>query len=368
LSIFDAFSHPFFSAAIVKVKNAVDIKLFIGRAYSIVGGKKVSWLIAKFLLLFVLLLLSGFFSGSETALIGIGKIRARTLLKRGVKGAEAVDKLVRDPEAVLTTVLIWNNVVNIAASALATSIALDFFPEYGVIIAICVMTFLILTFAEIMPKTIAVHQAERFSIIISRPMAILAFVFRPLVRLFSAITGAFENLLGMKLHRKSGITEEEVETMLDIGEEEGAIEEDEKEMMMGVLRLDEIVVKNVMTPKDAMVCLEVNQTVDSAVELIKSSGYSRIPVFSGSKDTIVGILYAKDLVISAKEGGVSLRELMKTPQFVPVTKRVDDLLEEFQRGKFHIAIVVDEAGRTKGVVSLEDLLEVIVGSIYDEYD
>ena len=328
------------------------------------------WLIAKLLLLFVLLLLSGLFSGSETALIGIGKIRARALLKRGVKGAETVDKLVSDPEAVLTTVLIWNNIVNIAASAVATSIAIDFFGSYGVVIAIGVMTFLILTFAEIMPKTIAVHQAERFSIIISKPMAVLASVFKPLIKFFSLITGAFEKLLGMKRHRKRLMTEEEVESMLDIGEEEGAIEEDEKEMMMGVLRLDEIVVKHVMIPKDDMVCLEVNQTVGSAVELIRKSGYSRIPVFEGSKDNIVGILYAKDLLIktNAKKGNVSLKEIMKTPHFVPETKRVDDLLTEFRRGKFHIAIVVDAARRTKGLVSLEDLLEEIVGAIYDEYD
>lgn len=330
----------------------------------------LSLLTAKLLLLFVLLLLSGFFSGSETALVGIGKIRARALLKRGVKGAETIDKLVREPEAMLTTVLIGNNIVNIAAAAIATSIAIDLFGSYGVAIATGVMTLLILTFAEIMPKTIAVHHAERISIMVSKPMKIMAFVFQPFIKVSSLITSAFERLLGMKLHRKRLMTEEEVETILDIGEEEGAIEEDEKEMMMGVLKLDEIVVTSVMTPKEEMVCQDLNQTVDSAVELIKRSGYSRIPVFKNTKDNIVGILYAKDLLITtiADEGSVSLKGLMKTPHFVPETKRVDDLLTEFQRGKFHIAIVVDAAGRTKGLVSLEDLLEVIVGSIYDEYD
>ncbi len=329
------------------------------------------WLIAKLLLLFVLLLLSGFFSGSETALIGIGKIRARALLKRGVKGAKTIDKLVNEPETTLTTVLIGNNIVNVAASVIAASIAIDLFGStYGEAIAIGVMTLLILTFAEIMPKTIAVHQAERISILISKPMGILASVFQPLIKAISAITAAFEKLLGLKQHRKRLMTEEEVETMLDIGEEEGAIEEDEKEMMMGVLKLDEIVVKHVMTPKQDMVCLEVNQTLDSAIELIKNSGYSRIPVFESTKDKIVGILYAKDLLIkaNAKEGNVSLKEIMKTPHCVPETKRVDDLLREFQRGKFHIAIVLDKDGRTSGLVSLEDLLEEIVGSIYDEYD
>jgi len=329
----------------------------------------MAFLIEQLLLLSVLLLLSGIFSASETALIGIGKIKARILLKRGVKGAEEVDKLVRDPESVLTSVLILNNVVNIAASAVATSIAIEIFGSYyGVVIAIVVMTILILTFAEIIPKTIAVHQAERISLLISRPMGILVSIFQPITKGFSIITGIFVKILGIKLHRKRLMSEEEVETMLDIGREEGAIEEDEQEMMIGVLKLDEIVVGDVMSPKEETVCLRVDQTMDSAVELVKSSGYSRIPIFEGTKDNIVGILYAKDLLTRMDEGDVSLRELMKPAYFVTETKRVDDLLEEFQRGKCHIAIVVDGEGRTMGVVSLEDILEVIVGSIYDEHD
>ncbi|MEA1868594.1 MAG: CNNM domain-containing protein [Euryarchaeota archaeon] len=329
----------------------------------------MAFLIEQLLLLFVLLLLSGIFSASETALIGIGKIKARILLKHGVKGAEDVDKLVRDPESVLTSVLILNNVVNIAASAVATSISIEIFgPTHGVVIAIVAMTLLILTFSEIIPKTIAVHQAERISILISKPLQIMASIFQPITTFFSMITGISARILGIKLHRKRLMTEEEVETMLDIGREEGAIEEDEQEMMIGVLKLDEIVVQDVMSPKEAVVCLRVDQTMDSAVELIKSSGHSRIPIFEGTKDNIVGVLYAKDLLAKVGEGGVSLKELMKSPHFVTEAKRVDDLLEEFQRGKFHIAIVVDREGKTMGVVCLEDILEVIVGSIYDEHD
>lgn len=328
----------------------------------------MSWLIVKFVALFVLLLLSGFFSGSETALIGIGRIKARSLLKRGVKGAEAIQKLVNEPDALLTTVLIGNNIVNIAASALATSIAIDFFGGYGVPVAIGAMTFLILTFCEIIPKTFAVHHAERISIIVSKPLEMLTFVLRPVIKVSSVLTNTFGNVLGMKIPQRMLLSEEEVKTMLDIGEEDGAIEEDEKEMMVGVLKLDYTMVKSVMTPEEDMVCMEANQSVDSAVELIKRHGYSRIPVFEGTKDNIVGILYAKDLLIKANGRNISLKELMKTPYFVSETKRVDDLLKEFRKGKFHIAIAVDEGGRTKGLVSLEDLLEEIVGSIYDEHD
>jgi len=320
----------------------------------------------KFLILLLLLLLSGFFSGSETALIAIGKVRARALVKQGVKGAKEIDELMNQQEAMLTTVLIGNNMVNIGASALATSIAMEFFGSYGVAIATGVMTFLILTFAEIMPKTIAVHHAERISIIVSKPIKMMAYFFMPFIKVVSAITGTFERFMGMAPYKRRVLTEEEVETMLDIGEEEGAIEEDEKEMMMGVLKLDEIRVRNVMTPKDAMVCIDVNQSVDDAVELIKRTGFSRIPVFERTEDNIVGILYAKDLL--ANRGETSIRKLMKPPYLISDTKRVDDLLKEFQRGRFHIAIVVDNQGKTEGLVCLEDLLEVIVGSIYDEYD
>ena len=320
----------------------------------------------KFLILLLLLLLSGFFSGSETALIAIGKVRARALVKQGVKGAKEIDELMNQQEAMLTTVLIGNNMVNIGASALATSIAMEFFGSYGVAIATGVMTFLILTFAEIMPKTIAVHHAERISIIVSKPIKMMAYCFMPFIKVVSAITGTFERFMGMAPYKRRVLTEEEVETMLDIGEEEGAIEEDEKEMMMGVLKLDEIRVRNVMTPKDAMVCIDVNQSVDDAVELIKRTGFSRIPVFERTEDNIVGILYAKDLL--ANRGETSIRKLMKPPYLISDTKRVDDLLKEFQRGRFHIAIVVDNQGKTEGLVCLEDLLEVIVGSIYDEYD
>ncbi|MEA3281633.1 MAG: hemolysin family protein [Euryarchaeota archaeon] len=328
----------------------------------------MAFLIERLLLLSVLLLLSGIFSASETALIVIGKIKARILLKRGVKGAEEIDKLVRDPDSMLTSVLILNNVVNIAASAVATSIAIELFGSYGVAIAIAVMTILIITFSEIIPKTIAIHRAEKISLLISRPLQIIASIFQPITKFFSIITGISAMVLGIKLHRKRLMTEEEVETMLDIGREEGAIEEDEQEMMIGVLKLDEIVAEDVMSPKEAIVCMSVDQTMDSAVELIKRSGHSRIPIFEGTKDNIVGILYAKDLLAKVGKSGVSLKELMKNPHFVTDTKRVDDLLEEFQRGKFHIAIVVDGDRETMGVVCLEDILEVIVGSIYDEHD
>lgn len=328
----------------------------------------MSWFIVRILILFVLLLLSGFFAGSETALIRVGKVKARSLLKRGVKGADTVQKLVDEPEALLTTVLIGNNIVNIAASALVTSIAIDYFGSFGVAIAVGVLTFAILTFGEILPKTFAVHHAEQISIIVSKPLEILIFVMRPIIKLFTALTHAFGTIVGLKTPQRTLISEEEMRTLLDIGEEEGVIDEDEKEMMNGVLKLDYIRVKHVMTPKEEMVCVGVDEPIASAINLIRRSGYSRIPVFEGTTDHIVGIIYAKDLLIWTDATSSSVRDLMKPAHFVSENARVDTLLEEFQKGKFHIAIAVDEEGKTKGLVSLEDLLEEIVGSIYDEYD
>ena len=326
------------------------------------------WVILEIVVLFVLLLLSAFFSGAETALTGIERVKVRSLQERGVKGADSVQKLLDEPEVMLTTVLIGSNTANIAASALATSIAIEYFGDLGVGIAIGVMTFLILIFSEFIPKTFAVRHVERFSIAASKPLRIFIFVFRPVAKVLSVMTNAFGKLLGLEMQHRRLLSEEEVKTFLDIGEEDGAIEEDEKEMINGVLKLDYITVENVMISKEDMVCLEAHQSVDSAVELIKKYGYSRIPVFEGTEDNIVGILYAKDLLISANDSTISLKKLMKPAHFVPETARVDDLLNKFREGKFHIAIVVDEEGRTKGLVSLEDLLEEIVGSIYDEYD
>lgn len=328
----------------------------------------MAWFVLKIVILALLLLLSGFFSGSETALIRIGKIKARSLLKRGVKGADTIQKLVNEPEVLLTTVLIGNNVVNIAASGLATSIAIEYFGDLGVGIAIGVMTFLILTFGEIVPKTLAMHHAERISLVVSKPLEMMIYVIRPVATVLAVVTQAIGRLFGLKVQAKGLISEEEVKSLLDIGEEDGAIEEDEKEMMNGVLGLDYITVKNVMTPREEMIGIEATQSREDARQLIRRYGYSRIPVFAGTIDTIVGILYAKDLLTPPDESAKSVKAVMKPAHFVRDTARVDNLLKEFREGKFHIAIVVNAAGKTAGLVCLEDLLEEIVGSIYDEYD
>ncbi|MHC1636179.1 MAG: hemolysin family protein [Candidatus Methanospirareceae archaeon] len=330
----------------------------------------MSWIVLKFIILSILLFLSAFFSGSETALVAIGKIKARALLKKGVRSAEVIQKLIEEPNVFLTTVLIGNNIVNVAASAIATSIAIDYFGSYGVGIATGVMVFLILTFGEIMPKTIALHHAEKISIIASKPLYILSSILRPVIKFFSFMVGVLHSVFGIKEVKKPLVSEEEVVTILDIGEEEGVLEKEEKEMIKRVLAFNDTMVRNIMKDREEMVCIEANKSLEEAIDLIKRSGYSRIPVFEGDRDNIIGILYAKDILMHGDKckGGVSLKEMIKPAYFVEETKMIDDLLKELQQGRVHIAIVVDKEGKVKGLVTLEDILEEIVGSIYDEYD
>jgi gliding motility-associated protein GldE len=316
----------------------------------------------KLVLLFVLLGLSAFFSGSETAMISLGKTKIRVLADKGIKGAETVQKLMEDPDRLLSTILIGNNFVNVAASVLATLLAIEYFGSKGPGIATGVMTLLILTFGEILPKTSAIRRSERFSMIVAKPIDLLASALKPILILITWMT---KKLSGESFW--GSVTEEEIETLLDVGEEEGVLDRDEREMIHHVLELDKTTVKGIMTHRTDMICLDVDRDVKGCLDLVTSCGYSRIPVFDKKMDNIVGILYAKDLLKVNPDGG-TLRDIMRPPFFVPETKRVDELLTEFQKGKVHIAIVVDEYGGTAGLATIEDVMEEIVGSIFDEYD
>jgi gliding motility-associated protein GldE len=327
----------------------------------------MSFTTIKFIGLIILILLSGFFSGSETALISFSKTRMRHLVDKGEKRAEDVQKLMSDPDRLLSTILIGNNFVNVAASAIATSLAIEYFgsTRTGIATAIAtgVMTLLILTFGEIIPKTNAIRHPEWVSMIVSRLINWLATAMYPIVKLFAFLAKTFSGE-----NKNPFVTEEEVKMLLEVGEEAGVFEKEEREMVDSVLELDKTTVKEVMTARTDMVCLEVNQSMDECLKLINSYGYSRIPVFEQRIDNIVGILYAKDLLNAERMKDITLRDIMRTPFFVPETKKVDDLLKEFQRGKMHIAMVIDEHGGTAGLVTIEDIVEEIVGSIFDEYD
>lgn len=322
-------------------------------------------------ILLMLLVFSAVFSASETALMSIGRIRVRQLLDDGVPGAEAVNRLVQRPNKLLAIILIGNNLVNIGASALATMIALQIFGSSGVGIATGVMTLLVLVFGEITPKTFAAQNAEAISLRTARFLEVLGVVFSPVIRILTLITNGIIHLFGGQTAPQGPfVTEEEIRTLVSVGEEEGLIEEKERDMIDSIFEFDDTVVREVMTPRIDMVAIDVKSTLEEVFNVVVEEGHSRIPVYEGNVDNIIGVLYAKDLLDFARKGrfDADLRKLARPAYYIPETKKVNDLLKEMQKAKIHMAIVLDEYGGTAGLVTIEDLLEEIVGDILDEYD
>lgn len=328
-------------------------------------------LLIKICILLLLLCLSGFFSGAETGLASLNKIKIKKMQQEEIHGAERLEIFLKKPNRVLSTILIGNNIVNISASALATSIATELFRAKGMAIAIGIMTFLVLLFGEITPKTYAVNNSEKVSLWVARPIEILSVVLYPVVRLLSYITNIIIKILGGDIKGPSPfVTEEEIMTLMDVGQEEGLIERQEREMIDSIFEFDDIRVEEVMVPRIDIVGIEANSSFMEVLDMIIKFGHSRIPVYEKTIDHIIGVVYAKDLLSFFKKEAleVSMREIMRSTYFVPETKKVNDLLTNLQAKKIHMAIVVDEYGGTAGLITIEDVIEEIVGDILDEYD
>jgi len=325
------------------------------------------------MVLLVLFGLSAFFSAAETALTSLSKIKVNRLLEHKILGAKLVHDLKEKPAEFIATILIGNNLVNIAASALATSMMINFFASHGaegtglaVGAATGLMTFLILAFGEITPKTIAIRRAEKFSLFVAPIIAFLNIVFHPVAFLMGFITRPFILLFGGKAPEKGPfITAEEIRLILAAGEKDGVIEEEEREMITSIFEFGETVAREVMTPRPDISACDINNDLSEMKKLVIESGHSRLPVFEKNLDSIVGILYAKDLL---KAAPASVRDLLRPAIFIPETKKVAELLHEMQAARTHLAIIVDEYGMTSGLVTLEDLIEEIVGEIHDEFE
>src|SRR3989339_848832 len=325
------------------------------------------------MVLLVLFGLSAFFSAAETALTSLSKIKVNRLLEHKILGAKLVHDLKEKPAEFIATILIGNNLVNIAASALATSMMINFFASHGaegtglaVGAATGLMTFLILAFGEITPKTIAIRRAEKFSLFVAPIIAFLNIVFHPVAFLMGFITRPFILLFGGKAPEKGPfITAEEIRLILAVGEKDGVIEEEEREMITSIFEFGETVAREVMTPRPDISACDINNDLSEMKKLVIESGHSRLPVFEKNLDSIVGILYAKDLL---KAAPASVRDLLRPAIFIPETKKVAELLHEMQAARTHLAIIVDEYGMTSGLVTLEDLIEEIVGEIHDEFE
>ena len=348
-------------AALVSARAASDFQIpsFDGAA----------WL--QIFIMLVALILAGTASAAETALTSISRIKLKNLVEEGDQKAIQIERLISQPNTFLSTILVVNNVAVIVASTMATVLTLRFSQSFGELIATLFSSLVILIFCEITPKTAAVQNPLRVARAMVNPVRGAAWLLHPVVVSLSAITNFLVRIFGGQMkHRGPFVTEEEIRLMVTVGEEEGVLEEEETEMIHSIFEFADTTVREVMIPRIDMVTLESEATVDEAVDLALQGGFSRIPVFEETIDNIMGILYTKDMLRQLREGHNQqpVRELVRPAYFVPETKKLDDLLREIRQKRTHLAIVVDEYGSVSGLVTIEDLVEEIVGEIRDEYD
>jgi len=323
--------------------------------------------------------MSGFFSGAESALFSLPEAKVRSLLEQKRRRAKVLAKIKSKPQRLLITILIVNNLINIGASSLATVLAINRFGSAGAGIATGIMTFLILFFGEIVPKSIAQRYAVSIGLFIAPIMRVVMLVIMPLVWFLNALTIGFQKTFGIK-DTPLTVSEDDVRAMVNLGHEEGQVESDEREMIENVFQLNDMTAEDIMTPEEFVVSFDSDTTMREAIPVIDQSGYSRFPVTNGNGD-IDGVLYIKDVFRYVADHDVMTRsphhkeildmpvsKMMKDALFVPETRRLDKLLLDFQKKRMHIGIVVDEHGTARGLVTLEDLLEEIVGEIMDESD
>ncbi|HGM3326634.1 TPA: HlyC/CorC family transporter [Clostridioides difficile] len=325
----------------------------------------------QIIFLIVLLIGSAFFSASETALMSLSKIRIRYMQDEGVKGAKLVSSLIENPNKLLSSILVGNNVVNIAATSISTSLFIGLMGEKGVALATAVMTVLVLIFGEITPKTIAANNSEKVSLLVSKPIKAIIFILRPIVWIFNIITNIIFKLFGItNKGSKSFITEEELKTMVNVSHEEGVLEMEEREIINNVFEFGDMQAKNAMVQRIDMVAIDMEDSYDEIIQVFKTEKLSRMPVYEETIDDIVGILNIKDIIFLSDEEieSFDIKNYMREPFFTYEFKKITQLLEEMKLEKSQMAIVVDEYGGTSGLLTIEDLVEVIVGDIEDEYD
>ena len=320
------------------------------------------------ILLFVIcVLLSAFFSSSEVALISITRAKARTLANEGKPGSEAVAALKESPEHLLITILIGNNIVNVAAAALATSIAIKAFGDIGVGIATFFVVIVLLVFGEIGPKIYAARASDSFALTVAPVILFLSRIFSPFIWIVERVSPTFG--IGKETGEPS-VTEEEIKEWIDVGKEDGTIEQGEQDMLYSVLEFADTTAREIMTPRVDVTLIEDTVTFEEAIRIFNETGFSRIPVYHDQIDNITGILNVKDVfsaMVSHRKDS-TIKEVMYDPMFVPETKKIDDLLKELQVHRVQMAIVIDEYSSFVGIATVEDILEEIVGDIMDEYD
>ncbi|WP_163151388.1 hemolysin family protein [Anoxybacillus sp. MB8] len=320
-------------------------------------------------LLIALILLSAFFSASETAFSSVNKIRLKNYVDEKRRGSKKALYITENFDKALSTILVGNNIVNIAAASISAKVATDLFGgSTGLVISTVGMTILILIFGEVLPKSLAKEHAESFSLLISDVLYMLIQLFTPVTALLVMLKKLVSKFVGHQADIPS-VTEEEIKVMVNLSEEEGVIDNKEKELVHRSLDFNDILVGEIFTPRIDMVAVEVNQPVEEIRDIFLRERYSRVPVYEGDIDNVIGILSESDFFSQLVQGKeVNVRELLRTPLFVVESMRISTLLPELQKSKVHMAIVIDEFGGTSGLITLEDILEQIVGEIWDEHD
>lgn len=324
--------------------------------------------IAQIIIIIILLLLSAFFSSAETAFTMVNKIRIRSLIEDGNKRAITVGKIIDNSSKMLSAILIGNNIVNISASALMTSLTIRLWGSYATGIATGVMTVLVLIFGEITPKTTATIYAEKFALVYAPVVYFIMFIFTPVIFIIDMLSGVILKLIHVDANNKHNkITEEELRTFVQVSHEDGVIESNEKKIINNLFDFGDTEAKDVMIPRIDMTLADVNTGYDDIIELFRETKYTRIPIYEGNPDNVIGILNIKDLILS-QHNDFNIRSIMRKPFFTYEHKNTSELFNVMQRSSHSISIVLDEYGSTAGMITTEDLLEEIVGEIRDEYD
>ena len=325
--------------------------------------------IGQLVCILILVFLSAFFSSSETALTTVNKIRMKNLAENGDKRAAKVLKVISDSGKMLSAILIGNNIVNIGASSIATILAIDIWGDIGSGIATGVLTVIVLIFGEVSPKTMATIKADSFALAIAGIIDVLMFILTPVIFVINKLASGVLFLLRVNPNDVNNtMTEEEIRTIVDESQESGAIEDEEREMIHNVFDFGDSLAKEVMVPRIDMTFVQADATFEELIELYRENKYTRYPVYEESTDYVIGIINMKDVILLQNEEDFSIRKIIREPYFTYEHKNTADLFVEMRNTSIPLAIVLDEYGVTAGLVTLEDLLEEIVGEIRDEYD
>lgn len=325
--------------------------------------------IIQLITIIILLAMSAFFSSSETALTTVSTIRLKSLADNDNKNAKLVLKLKENPDKMLSAILIGNNIVNIAASSITTIFVQTMWGSWAISIGSGALTLLVLVFGEITPKTAATGYADKFSLVVAKPIWFLTKVLTPIIVVVNFLASCIMKLFRININEKeSTFTEEELRTIMDVSHEEGVIEEEEREMINNVFDFGEAEAKEIMIPRIDMCMINVDASYDELLEIFKENRYTRLPVYQDSTDNVIGIINIKDLILYRSGDKFDIRDYLRDVYYTYEYKKLDELMAEMRKDSVNITIVLDEYGAAVGLITIEDLLEEIVGEIRDEYD